>query len=493
MNQYASDYVPFDVEDKSAPAETLKRTTQQVGLAGGGLEAIDRCLGLRGCDILLCETTCLSYAKHVLYLKGRVRELWLVPPQSVLGRVPNESLDNLITVLNGVLTDELVSAGDDVEVFKGVTSSLPSEPFKLLITAQFDGDPGFSALEWPSKCSELWSGMLRTEGASGAVIYPRRDDRAELQPVLRMDLSAGARYPEGFVRAAELPGGHVVLATGEPTGAFHMEDVADVDDPWAFDATTIDLVLNDGCLTPSVFRSGVQALGVMSLGELSSRISRGTTLSEKDLDIKAAPSFSPESTFGFGEAIYKMSYGQGLPPSSGEFYRYPGVLYYIDGGCFQNGVIRPKVLNSMPEGQGSYIVDGDDGEVLLVARSSKEVAVYKSVSRPTLIGNSVFVVRIGNDVTLDYLACWMRGSFAKAWLRTGGRRLTKKVLASLPVPILDEEAMEQTVRYERTIDERIFMLYQEIGSLKATNRFNPLNAAKQERSARSENESLVKE
>ena len=489
MRHYMSDIQPSVEAVHSEHTEKPKRRAiRQIELTGGALNAIDRCLDLGSDDILLCETTCLSYAEHALSAKGGVRELWLVPPQSAMNGMSNDSINELVTALNEDFGDVFGSLGKEVEAFRGITTTVPSGPFKLLITAQLDGDLGFSALEWPGKYSEMWGDMFRTEGATGAVIYPHCGDGEGLQPVLRMELSTDVLYPEGFVQAAELPGGHVVLALGEATGAFHMEDASGADDPWIFDATAIDLVLNDGCLTPSVFRSGVQALEVTTLGELSSRINRGTTLSEKDLDIKEAPSFSPESTFGFGENIYKTSYDGGLPPSSGVLYRYPGGLYYIDGGCFQNGVIRPKVLNSMPDGQRSYMVDGDDGEVLLVARSSKEVAVYKSVSQPTLIGNSVFVVRLGGDITLDYLACWMRGNFAKAWLRSGGRRLTKKVLASLPVPILDEEAMERTVRFERSIDERIFMLYQEIGSLKAVNRFNPLNAAKQDGSARSENE-----
>jgi hypothetical protein len=39
--------------------------------------------------------------------------------------------------------------------------------------------------------------------------------------------------------------------------------------------------------------------------------------------------------------------------------------------------------------------------------------------------------------------------------------------------------MEQTVRYERSLDQRIFKLGQELASLRLSNRFNPLASANQ--------------
>ena len=193
--------------------------------------------------------------------------------------------------------------------------------------------------------------MLKTEGATGAVLYPSPDSQKGPHPGLYITFSKGFYYPEGFVRSLEIPGGRVLLALGELTGTFHMEDLSDPDDPWSLDATPITQALNNGCVIPSVVRHGTKVLEERTLGELASRISRGTTLSERDLDIRE-PDLSKQATFlGLGEIAYLVGMGGGFAPSTTEFYAYPGDLYYIDGACFKDGTIRPKVLNSMPEGQ----------------------------------------------------------------------------------------------------------------------------------------------
>lgn len=455
--------------------EWIRKAVVQMELVEEAIDAIDRSIGLREGDVLLCETTCLDYAAHALRDRCGVRELWLVPPQMDKGKPSCEMLEELGLALkdsHGPLIDSLESHG---VAYKGLTASVPSNPFKLLVTASFGFDPGVSTFEWPLYNS-VWADMLQVDGATGAVIYLDPGDQDGMIPCLSMDPAQCKYYPERFTRATELPGGHVMMAQGEPDGFFHMEDLTDPSNPWRFEATTIDLAVNNGSFTPSVIRAGVRVIKEITLGELASRISRGTTLSEKSLDIREKPDLSEGSTFGFGEAIYHVSYGDGYLPSDGEFYRYPGDVYYIDGTCFHNGAIRPKVLNSMPAAQGRYVVDADDREVLLVSRSSKEIAVYKFISKPTLIGNSVFVVRLGTEITMDYLACWMRGSFAKSCLHNGGKLLSKAVLAGLHVPILDDDEMMRAVRYERSIDERIVALSQELWSLKEGNRFNPLGA-----------------
>ena len=478
MTQNVFDGQRYEEDVRHAQSEWLDYGSRQIGFADEAFEAIDRYIGVRQDDVLLCETTCLGYAAHVLDAGVGVKELWLVPPAYTRSRPADDLFDRLAGALSESCGALLRSLEQHV-AYRGLTTSVPEGPFKLLVTSQFDYDPGLSAFEWP-KYNSAWVGMLNSEGATGAVLYPPLDREKRIQPALNMVLSQGFYYPEGFVRSLEIPGGHVLLALGEPTGTFHMEDLSDPDEPWSLDATLITLALSNGCVIPSVVRHGTKVLEERTLGELASRISRGTTLSERDLDIREGPDLSKEATFGLGEIAYLLSTGGGFAPSATEFYEYPGDLYYIDGACFKNGVIRPKVLNSMPEGQERYIVDESDGKVLLVSRSSKEIAVYEHIRKKTLIGNSVFVVRLGGDIDMDYLACWMRGGYVRAWMRGAGRRLTKTSLEGLPVPILTVEAMERTVRYERSLDQEIFDLEQKLASLRLSNRFNPLTAMDQE-------------
>ena len=479
MKQDTPDWIKGIEEELSNEGRTelLSKATVQIGLDHRILKAIDRSIGLRAGDTLLCETTCLDYAAHAL--ETGVKELWIVPPRLRFGDFSTELLDAFEAKLreaSGPKLDALVKCGNP---YKGLTTSVPEVPFKLLITAEYDWNPLLAPLEWPLYNS-FWVDMRNTEGATGAVIYQSPDELAGSLPLFLMHGAEGAYYSKGFVSSIELPGGHVVLSLGDSGGSFHMEDLTDPDTPWTCDVAPTTLAVNDGCLIPSIIRSGVQVLEETTLDRLASKIGRGTTLSEKQLDIAASSGTADGQFSGFSDEFYHVTYGDGHAPSCGGYYAYPGDLYYIDGTCFQDGTIRPKVLRSMPEGQGRYIVDSRDSEVLLVSRSSKEIAVYRDIKKPTLIGNGVFVIRLGRGISMDYVACWMRGSVGLALLHNGGRLLTKRVLSNLPVPILDDELMEKAVLREQEIDERIFDLYQEIGSLRASNRFNPLAALRGE-------------
>ena len=479
MKQDTPDWIKGIEEELSDEGRTglLSKATAQIGLDHRALEAIDRNIGLRAGDTLLCETTCLDYAAHALEVG--VKALWIVPPHLRFGDYSAEILDAFETKLReacGPKLDALLGFGNP---YKGLTTSVPEAPFKLLITAEYDWNPLLDPLEWPLYNS-FWVGMRNTEGATGAVVYQSPDELKGSLPLFLMRGAEGAYYSEGFVSSIELPGGHVVLSLGDSGETFHMEDLTDPDSTWTCDVAPTTLAVNDGCLVPSIIRTGVQVLEETTLDRLASKIGRGTTLSEKQLDIATGFGTADGQFPGFSDEFYHVTYGDGHAPSCGGYYAYPGDLYYIDGTCFQDGTIRPKVLRSMPEGQGRYIVDSRDNEVLLVSRSSKEVAVYRDIMKPTLIGNGVFVIRLGRGISMDYVACWMRGSVGRALLHNGGRLLTKGVLSNLPVPILDDELMEKAVLHEREIDERIFDLYQEIGSLRASNRFNPLAALRGE-------------
>ena len=489
-------YAEFAARRRS---EWLGKASWQVELTGASLDAIDRRVGLGEGDALVCETTCLAYAEHAL--EGGAGQVWLVPPRFG-GDEPSEGmLDAFWAAFRETFGETVDALAGRYGAFKGLTYSTPALPFKLLVTTQHvtDDQP---ATEWPLY-NKHWIDMLNTEGATGAVIYAPADCRGATELYLSedasiLDIPFVAPFPQshgvedlydtkGFVSATELPGGYVVLARGKSTGTFLLEDLSDPDDPWTIEATTLAASVNCGCITPSVVRSGVRVLKETTLGELASRISRGTTLSEKNLDVREelrsrAEEASMEaareawSTLGLNTPFPAEAFAQADriasdPRASAK----DDDLYYVNGMSFRDGNVWPTVLGSMPKGQGRYIVDSHDGEVLLVSRNSKEHATYRAV-RPTLIGNSVFVIRLHSDISRDYLACWLSGLYARAWLHNGGKMLSKATLASLPVPILGDEVMEQTVRHERSIDERIWALQQELANLKGASRFAPLSA-----------------
>ena len=480
-------------------SEWLGKASRQIELTGESLDAIDRRIGLADGDILVCETTCLAYAIHAL--ECGAMGLLLVPPQ-LGGEDPSEGmLDAFWTALvesSGESIDALRSRAD---AFIGFTNSTPDGPFKLLITTQHvtDDQP---ATEWPLY-NKHWVDMLNTEGAAGAVIYTPSDrqDAAALflseDPYI-MDIPFVAPFPqshgvedlyqtEGFVSATELPGGHVMLAHGKPDGTFLLEDLSDPANPWTYEATAITLMVNCGCITPSMTRSGVKVLKDETLGDLATRISRGTTLSEKNLEVIGKLRARAREAALEAERAVWATFDLNVPFPSGAFAQADriasdpkvsaraGDLYYVDGSSFEDGEVWPSLLGTIPKGQERYIVDSHDGEVLLVSRNSKQHAIYRPQC-PTLISNSVFVIRLGSGINSDYLACWMRGLYARAWMHNGGKMLSKATLASLPVPILSDEVMEQTVRYARSIDERILALQQKLASLKGVSRYAPLSA-----------------
>lgn len=457
--------------------------SEQIAFDSCALEAIDRILNTRQGDALLCEATCLGYAVHAASMADGPKEVWIVPPLKSGIRPAEALIKDFETTVSRSHPDLMSTLEGLGGVYKGFTATVPEGPFKLLITTQFCGVPVSSALEWPDY-NQFWIGMLNACHSTGAVIYPSANEQDEKNPsLLRDNIDTG-----DFATAVELSNGRVVLGLGVRDGGFLMEDLTNPDDPWIYEASQLSISVNDGCLVPSIFRSGVEVVNETTLGEIASRISRGTTLSEKDLDVSERlssrvvepPERNGSAKTGESRATLKPRRGYGY--SSGIYtlqdkwtYALENDLYYIDGSCFNEGDIWPTVLNSIPKGQERYIVDERDGDVILVSRNSKEPVVYRAI-RPTLIGNSVFVIRIGADINRDYLACWMRGWYAKRHLRDGGKILSKGIIESLPVPILDSESMEQAIRYENVIDEKIFDLREEIGKLESCNRFAPLAA-----------------
>jgi len=483
MNQDNQKKNLFIANTADMSKKELGDATNQVLFEGCAFEAVDRILGLEDGDVLLCEATCLHYAVHAAAVENGPKEVWLVPPLQSGVRPAYDLMGEFEETVSKIHADLLGSLKSLGGVFKGFTATVPEGPFKLLITTQYCGVPVSPALEWP-EYNSFWIDMLNTDGATGAVVYPPADK----QDVKNPTLCEGNACTGDFAKAVELTDGHVVLGFGETGGSFFMEDLTDCEHPWSCEMSSLALSVNDGCLVPSICRAGVEIIEETTLGELASRISRGTTLSEKDLDIKERldsrvverPNRPAATEAGGGKLKPKARRGFGF--SGGVYtmtdkwtYALEDDLYYVDGSCFNNGEIWPAVLASIPKGQERYIVDDHDGEVILVSRNSKEPVVYKAV-HPTLIGNSVFVIRLGSDINRDYLACWMRGSYAKRRMRSEGKILSKGILDSLPVPILRDEVMDRVVQHERSIDEKIIELREEIGKLESMNRFAPLAA-----------------
>ena len=450
---------------RSAALERLSALIPQISFAECDLDAIDRSLGIGSGDVLVCEATCLSYVEHALADHSGLDEVWIASPAQFYGGTAEGERSDL---------DELFGSH---AIFKGVAYETPTKPFKLLITTQYPGVPIEEATRWPLY-NQLWVDMLNTRGSAGVAVYPSIGEQEEGKPSLR----DGNLNPGHFVRSTELSNGLIALGSGEPGETFLMEDLTDTGNPWAREATALELAANDGCLVPSMYRSGIEVLEETTIGALSSRVGRGTSLSEKDLIVKErldARVVEPRASApGRRRRRLPGGFGGAYTPKDRWFEAREEDLYYVDGSCFNNGEIWPNVIESIPEGQERYVVDQYDGEVLLVSRNSRQVAIYKAV-HPTLISNNVFVICPRRDISRSYLACWLRGAFARMWLYNEGKLLSKGVLSGLPVPILDDETMELVVRHERAIDEKIFDLREEIGKLEHSNRFAPSAATRE--------------
>ena len=477
----------------STPPESFNDAIAQIDLTDEAIEALDRIISLGEDDVLVCETTCLNYAAHALSLENGPKEVWLVAPL-IDGFMPRNDLlvdyEDALYEQHGKLLNSMEQQHYDR--FKLLTDSVPDEPFKLLITTKCSKSIATSALHWP-ELNPFWIEMLNTKGATGAIIYPSAyDEGKDFIPSLR----EGNLNPGVFIQAVELPGECIVLRHGKPGEKLIMEDLTDSSNPWAQEVSLLTLVANDGCMIPSMYRTGIEVLEETTLGSLATRISRGTTVSEKNLAIVErldARVVEPKTITRVDGRTYRQMFG-----TAGSLFverdRWAGAeeddLYYVDGSCFNNGEIWPILLESIPKGQERYIVDQHDGEVLLISRNSKQPAVYKAL-RPTLIANSVFIIWLDSNINRDYLACWIRGFFARRWLHGEGKILSKGTLESLPVPILSEETMKNVVQREHSIRERILDLREEIERLEWSNRFAPLAANREQASRRHDEEQSI--
>ncbi|MGI6221582.1 MAG: hypothetical protein ACOYIP_06930 [Coriobacteriales bacterium] len=436
----------------------------QLSLKSSSLAAIDRALDLDKGDVILCDFQCAEYAAHVLCDNSLSAELWMISPMRSL------SFDNDGIVQVEECCDELVERFSVVlPGFRGFTSSLPAGPVKMLTTWGSYGipiEPFIDQVKWGTTG---WYETIMTRKGSRCALLIDRDGTREGMGTL----TEGNFANRGLAWSIELPSNRIVLGLDSVSEICHVEDLSSAQDPWRHDASSLFIAVNDGCLVPSMLRRGVEVLEETTLDALASRISRGTSIREKNLDIKKTlhakvvenPNPQSEKTPIYSASGCRTVWDECV-------YAREDDLYYVDSSCFNNGEVWPHVLASMPEGQERYIVNRADGKVLLVSRNGKQSAVYEAL-RPTLIADSVFVVRLWSDIDREYLACWIRGQFAQAHLFNGGKILSKGMLASLPVPILGSGPMGQVLRYEQSIDEKIRDLLEEVERLKAINRFAP--------------------
>ena len=434
----------------------LAEYVEQCNLSTVGQTAIDRALGLCQDDVLLCEIVCLDYVEHVLSLEDAPKELWIVPPSYSAHPSYDVAWSEVESEISSRCEKLVESFGGEASCFKGFTNTVPNRPFKQVRTAYETSVPIESALdrlEW----DPAWSAIENGEALCGVAIFER--DEGLRGPG---SLTEGNVILKGLTWAIELPDNLVVLAFDGNSETCRMEDLSIPEDPWFRDITPLDIAVNDGCLVPSMYRSGVELHDQTTLGEMAASVRRGTSLNSKDLDI-------------LGKARFGSAVGTAFGPIKVDYRADKDDLFYVDSSCFDKGKIWPQRLKAMPKGQERYIVHAHDGEVLLASRNGKQFAFYKPLC-PTLIANSVFVVKLDADVDKEYLECWFRGWFARSWLHDGGRTLSKGVLSSLPIPIVDKEIAELVVSRDHAIDDEIAVLRDRIGMLEQMNRFAPLAA-----------------
>ena len=176
MTNETPDFILEVEKDMAQEAEDdwIQKAAQQIGLEAVALDAIDRSIGIGEGDILVCESTLLDYAEHALSNIKGIRELWVVPPQlSVFAEFTDKLFDEFKSKFVASSKRQLKALEAHGAAFKGLTTSTPERPFKLLITDAHCNEfiPFGSQIEW-TVGSSLWKKMLGTKGSTGAVIYP---------------------------------------------------------------------------------------------------------------------------------------------------------------------------------------------------------------------------------------------------------------------------------------------------------------------------------
>ncbi len=451
-------------------------------LDGTAFEVLDRILDFGEEDSFYCEATCLSYAAHVLMLENGPKELWVILDNDGSYAFPHGEDEQYVKEMAERGKAVMQAIGEDYPRFRGFANTPPDNPYKTLITVEpAIGVP--DALYWAGMSSYFFD-QLDVSTSRCAIIYPPLDKQPK-----RQSLREGVLIGKADSWAAELPSGNIIVGVGGGNGCCHMVDLSDPEQPWETEATPFVVAACGGCLVPSMCRKCADAVGETSLDELAIRISRGTSLSRKVLSPKSAlDAHRGEKLLASSEDGSLKIPDFWLRDSRYGFRVRKDDLLFIDSSCINSDRFEPLFIDEIPKGQERYTVTPEDGEVLLISRNEKSFVFYQALA-PTLIANSVYVVWLGEQVNSRYLECWLEGSFAERWFKTAGQTvsmeeiirngepiLSKGTLASLPVPILEEEIVFQTIARKYGILHRIRELYHEIGILESKEAFAPASA-----------------
>ena len=462
----------------------------QCDLDETAFEALDRILCPDANDLIFCEISCLAYVVHILALENGPKELWVIPGNDGSYAFPRGERERYVEEMVERGKEVARAIGEDHPNFKGFANVPPDEPYKMLITVQYEeGVP--DALCWAGMSSYFYDQLSEADGSCGAIVYPPLSEQPESQS-LREGLLVGKWYSW----AAELPSGRVILGVGGGNGECHMVDLSDPKHPWETCASTFAIAACGGCLVPSMCRPLIESMKETTLNELATRISRGTSLSCKSLNPrsyavahKGDTIWIPVDSDGDKDTTRSLKASKPkqrlLHDSRYNYSAQEGDLLFVDSSCVNADRFKPLFIDEIPKGQERYVVTPNDGEVLLVSRNEKSCIFYKALC-PTLIANSVYIVWLSPNANNRYLECWLDGSFAERWLKTAGKIfvgykdpepiLSKGALSSLPIPVFEDEIANQAVARKNAILHRIWELYYEIGTLESKEAFAPASA-----------------
>lgn len=199
--------------------------------------------------------------------------------------------------------------------------------------------------------------------------------------------------------------------------------------------------------TPSHYPDGSANVRMVSLGSLVRKIQRGTKVNGKDLRVICSAS---EPRPGASLDIHTMTY------------YIEGDLYYVDNASIAGGVVKPRVIAEIPDGQDRYTVTPEDGTVLLVARNGKGFASY-TAKCPTLVSNNLFIVWPDTDkAAAEYLSCVMRGAVVYEQLDSMRMPMGRADLERIVVPVGPKGLMDGVVEREAQLKGEIAKITYEL-------------------------------
>lgn len=282
----------------------------------------------------------------------------------------------------------------------------------------------------------------------------------------------GGFYDERLKAVVQLPdeeNAWLFTWSGSPTSAIVMSDLGAAGNSATghgeqratsrmVEVSRADVYVNGYDYTPSHYVGGYQGAESVRLGSMASRISRGTSLSRKNLEL------IPDPPTNFTGGLWKGQYCGYVDTSSiRDDPHDPDTLIFSRG-------IAPEMIATIPEGQSRYVVDTGE-TVLLVPRNGKRLAVYRAPG-PTLVSNNLFAVWLEDEWrNSEYLSRVLTCGFVSGQIYRTPKPITKKALENLIVPVPPEEVQEAFVASERARDKIIARREEELEELKLADGF----------------------